>query len=240
MATDPPPALALDDVHGGWSGTTVIEGVSFAVRAGETVAIIGRNGVGKTTLFEIIVGRAQHHGGSIRLDGAEIASLPVHRRNARGLGFVPQEREVFPSLTVLENLAVATRPGHWDRERVLDLFPRLASRAQALAGHLSGGEQQMLSIGRALMGNPTVLLMDEPSEGLAPIVVDQLVAAIERMVSERSLTVLLIEQRIEIALALSERCVVVDRGRIVFDGASAPLRGDEQRLGQLLGLRTLP
>ena len=236
MPDEAPPALAVEALNGGWGGTTVVEGVSFAMHHGETVAVVGRNGVGKTTLLEIIVGRAQHHAGSIRLAGVEIAHLPVYRRNACGLGFVPQEREVFPSLTVMENLAVAARAGYWDRERILDLFPRLGVRGRALAGNLSGGEQQMLAIGRALMGNPTVLLMDEPSEGLAPVVVDQLVSAIQRVVVERALTVLLIEQRIEVALHLAERCLVMDRGQIVFDGASAQLRADEARLGQLMGL----
>lgn len=233
---DEPAALEIEGLHGGWAGTTVVEGVSLDVRAGETVAILGRNGVGKTTLLEIIAGRAQHHAGSVRIKGAEVTHLPIHRRNRRGLGLVPQEREVFPSLTVFENLAVAARPGGWNRERVLELFPRLAARGRTSARYLSGGEQQMLSIARALIGNPTVLLMDEPSEGLAPVVVDQLAEAVLRIVAERSLAVLLVEQRIEIALNLAERCVVMERGKIVFDGNAAPLRRDRTRIGQLLGL----
>ena len=231
-----PAALELAGLCGGWDGTTVVETLSFSVRPGETVAIIGRNGVGKTTLLELIVGRAQRHAGTIRLARGEISSLPIYRRNALGLGYVPQEREIFPSLTLMENLSVAARPGEWSEERVLDLFPRLRQRARAMAAHLSGGEQQMLSIARALIGNPSVLLMDEPSEGLAPVVVEQLADALRRVVTDGHLAVLLVEQRVEIALDLAERCLIMDRGHIVFDGASARLRGDDAELAQLMGL----
>ena len=221
---------------GGWGPTLVVEDASLKVGAGETVAIIGRNGVGKSTLLELIVGRAQRRSGSITLDGKEIASLATHERARGGIGYVPQSREVFPSLTVSEHLEVASRPGDWTKQRVLEMFPRLGERLSSYGSQLSGGEQQMLAIGRALLGNPRVLLMDEPFEGLAPLIVEYLVRSIREIVSVSSLALLLVEQRVDIALDLSDRCIVMDRGRCVFDGPSAQLEGDEERLATLMGL----
>jgi len=229
------PALEIKGLAGGWGDTTVIENLDLALEAGEAVALVGRNGVGKSTLLELIVGRAARHAGLIRLGSDDIAPLPTHLRARRGIGHVPQEREVFVSLTVEENLRVAARPGRWTAATVFELFPGLAQRRGNLGGQLSGGEQQMLSIARALVGNPAVLLMDEPSEGLAPIVVETLTAAIRRVTESRALTVLLVEQRVDIALDIASRCLIMDRGRIVHEGASETLRKDRARLESLLG-----
>jgi branched-chain amino acid transport system ATP-binding protein len=214
----------------------VVENVSLAVGAGETVAIIGRNGVGKSTLLELIAGRAQRRAGEIRLDQVDISTKPTYQRSDCGLGYVPQEREVFPSLTVRENLSVALRPGAWNEERLFGIFPNLAARMNSLGWQLSGGEQQMLSIARALMGNPKVLLMDEPTEGLAPVVVEQLVAALRGVMADSSLAVLLVEQRVDVVLEMSSRCLIMDRGHVVHEEASASLREHPGRLAQLIGL----
>lgn len=229
--------LELQGLTGGWGPTTVVEDLNLTLATGETIAVIGRNGVGKSTLLELIVGRAQRRSGSVRLDGVDISKIPIHARALAGLGYVPQEREVFKSLTVKEHFTIAERPsGRWHEESIISLFPSLGERINNLGSQLSGGEQQMLSIARALIGNPKVLLMDEPSEGLAPVVVEQLVNAMRSVVGDSALSVLLVEQRVDIALDLASRCVVIERGRIVYDGPSSDLRGDERRLGQLMGL----
>jgi branched-chain amino acid transport system ATP-binding protein len=229
--------LDLVDVTGGWGPTTIIENVSMTVRSGETVGIIGRNGVGKSTLLELIAGRARLTSGSILLNGQEVASLPTHRRARLGLGYVPQEREVFASLTVREHVAISERPGKWTRELVLALFPSLAERLDSKAGTLSGGEQQMLAIARALLGNPSVLLLDEPSEGLAPVVVEKLIGSLRALADDRSIAILLVEQRIDIALDLSDRYVIMDRGRIVRSGQTDELRQQQDELPAMMGLQ---
>ena len=229
------PMLELRNVSGGWGPTTIIENVSIEVAPGEVVSLVGRNGVGKTTTLETIIGRARQRGGDIMLAGTSISRLGVYQRARLGLGLVPQAREVFPSLSVREHIQIAARPGSWNAERILELFPSLASRMDSLGRQLSGGEQQMLAIARVLAGNPKMILMDEPSEGLAPVVVEQLVAALRKVVAERALSILLVEQRIDIAAELSSRCYIMDRGQVVRSCDSALLRGDDDIVSKLVG-----
>jgi branched-chain amino acid transport system ATP-binding protein len=229
-------ALALRHVSAGYGDTVVLEDVSLALEAGESISVIGRNGVGKSTLLATVMGHTTLHGGEVLLGGVSLARVPVFRRARSGLGFVPQEREIFPSLTVRENLAVGARPGPWTAERVFDLFPNLGARLSHAGSLLSGGEQQMLSIARALVTNPSVLLMDEPTEGLAPVIVEALAAVLARLSAEGALSIVLVEQNSRVALAFSARTVVMDKGRIVYDGASAALAADPERLAKLIGV----
>ena len=230
------PALALESVRAGYGETVVLDGVSLALPRKGTLALLGRNGVGKSTLLATIMGHTTLHGGAIRLDGRELGGVAPHRRSRLGLGWVPQEREVFRSLTVEENLAVAERPGRWTLARVYDLFPSLAERKTHRGNELSGGEQQMLSIGRALMGNPTALLLDEPLEGLAPVIVDTVLKSIERLKREDELAILLVEQHARLALAATERALVLDRGKVVHEGPSRELIDAPERLAALMGV----
>jgi branched-chain amino acid transport system ATP-binding protein len=229
-------ALVLDNVRAGYGETVVLEDIRFNLGASETVSIIGRNGVGKTTLLATVMGHTALHGGHLSLHGKDISTLATYRRVAAGLGYVPQEREIFPSLTLRENLEVAARPGSWTIDKVFELFPRLAERAGNRGNQLSGGEQQMLAIGRALIGNPTVLLMDEPSEGLAPVIVEELARAVKRLTKAGGLATILVEQNSRLALDIASRAVVMDRGRIVYDGPSETLRNDPAKLEQLIGV----
>jgi len=232
---DEAPALELDGLSAGYGETVVLENVTLKLRAGETLSIIGRNGVGKTTLLATVMGHTTLHGGRLRLRGKDISTLAPHRRALAGLGYVPQEREIFPSLSLRENLEVAARPGSWTFDKVYELFPRLAERQSNRGNQLSGGEQQMLAIGRALIGNPSVILMDEPSEGLAPVIVEELARALKRLAA-MSLTLVVVEQNSRLALDLSPRAVVMDRGHIVFDGDSADLQNDPDKLDRLIGV----
>jgi branched-chain amino acid transport system ATP-binding protein len=229
--------LELVDVTGGWGPTTIVENVSMTVHPGETVGIIGRNGVGKSTLLELIANRAQLTSGSILLNGQDATLLPTHQRARLGLGYVPQEREVFASLTVREHVVISEVPGKWTRDLVLSLFPSLAERLDSKAGTLSGGEQQMLAIARALLGNPSVLLLDEPSEGLAPVVVEKLIGSLQALAGDRAIAILLVEQRIDIALELSDRYLIMDRGRIVQGGLTDELRRQQDELPAMMGLQ---
>jgi branched-chain amino acid transport system ATP-binding protein len=229
-------ALALDNVRAGYGETVVLEDIRLALGVGETVSIIGRNGVGKSTLLATIMGHTTLHGGRILLHGNDISKVATYRRVVAGLGYVPQEREIFPSLTLRENLDVAARPGAWTIDKVFELFPRLDERADNRGNQLSGGEQQMLAIGRALIGNPTVLLMDEPSEGLAPVIVEELARAVQRLTQAGGLSMILVEQNTRLALDIARRALVMDRGHIVYDGASETLRKDPAKLEQLIGV----
>ena len=228
--------LTLQQVSAGYGETVVLEGISLTLSPGQTLAVLGRNGVGKTTLLATIMGHTRLHGGAIRFAGREIAGLPPYRRARLGIGFVPQEREIFPSLTVEENLTIAERPGQWTLARVYDFFPSLAERRRNQGNQLSGGEQQMLAIGRALMGNPTLLLLDEPLEGLAPVIVDALLAGLERLKRENEMALLLVEQHARLALELAQSVIVLDRGAIVFTGASRELLDAPERLSALMGV----
>ena len=228
--------LVLTEVSAGYGETIVLEGISLVLSPGQTLTVLGRNGVGKTTLLATIMGHTRLHGGGIRFAGVEIAALPPYRRARLGIGFVPQEREIFPSLTVEENLTVAERPGRWTLARDYEFFPSLAGRRRNQGNQLSGGEQQMLSIARALMGNPTLLLMDEPLEGLAPVIADALLAGLDRLKQEDDLALLLVEQHAQLALNLAEDAVVLDRGAIVFAGSSRELIDAPERLNALIGV----
>jgi len=228
--------LVLEDVSAGYGETVVLEDISLAVAPGQTLAVLGRNGVGKTTLLATIMGHTRMRKGGICFAGHEIATLPPYRRARLGIGFVPQEREIFPSLTVAENLTVAERPGQWTLARVYEFFPSLAERRRNHGNQLSGGEQQMLAIGRALMGNPTLLLMDEPLEGLAPVIVDTLLAGLDRLKREDELALLLVEQHAQLALELAQMAIVLDRGAIVFTGTSRELLDAPERLNDLMGV----
>ena len=226
--------LVLKDVRAGYGETVVLEEIAFSLPERGSLAVLGRNGVGKTTLLATIMGHTTFHSGSIEFRGERIERLTVYARNRLGVGYVPQTRDIFPSLTVEENLTVAARPGRWTLERVHDLFPRLAERGSHWGNQISGGEQQMLAIGRALMGNPSVLLMDEPLEGLAPIIVEMLLAALQRLIREDSLAVILVEQHAKLALEVTQSALVLNRGRIAYNGASADLLADPQRLTSLV------
>jgi len=228
--------LTLEGVSAGYGETVVLEDIALGLGPGDTLGVLGRNGVGKTTLLITIMGHTRLRSGSIRFAGREISSLPPYLRVRLGIGFVPQEREIFPSLTVEENLLVAARPGQWSLPRVYDFFPSLAERRRNRGNQLSGGEQQMLAIGRALMGNPTLLLMDEPLEGLAPVIIDTLLAGLDRLKREDDLALLLVEQHAQLALELAANAIVLDRGAIVFAGTSRELLDAPQRLNTLMGV----
>jgi branched-chain amino acid transport system ATP-binding protein len=229
-------ALELSHVSAGYGETVVLEDVSLALAPGESISVIGRNGVGKTTLLATAMGHTTLHKGEVALGGQSLARVPIHRRALMGLGFVPQEREIFPSLSVRENLEVGARPGDWTQARVFELFPNLKERLANKGNQLSGGEQQMLSIARALLTNPTILLMDEPTEGLAPVIVEALAAVLLRLRQAGGLSIVLVEQNSRVALEFSPRTIVMDKGRIVYDGESEPLRADPDRLAKLIGV----
>jgi branched-chain amino acid transport system ATP-binding protein len=229
--------LELDSVRAGYGDAVVLDGISFALPEQGSLAVLGRNGVGKSTLLLTIMGYTAVRRGTIRWRGEDITQLAPHRRARRGLGWVAQEREIFPSLTVEENLTVAARPGRWDLKAVYDLFPRLKERRGNFGNQLSGGEQQMLAIARALATNPALLLLDEPLEGLAPIIVEELTATIGRMITDEGTAVILVEQHADVALSLTREAVVLERGAIVHRGASAAILRDAAVLERYIGLR---
>ncbi|MEO3690361.1 ABC transporter ATP-binding protein [Roseateles paludis] len=230
------PLLIVEGLRCGYGEAVVLSDVSFTLGGGESLALLGRNGTGKTTLIDTLVGTTKRHAGSIRLGGRDLHSLPVHQRAAAGIGWVPQERNIFRSLTVHENLTAVARPGAWTPARVYELFPRLAERKQNLGNQLSGGEQQMLAFGRALVLNPRLLLLDEPLEGLAPLIVEELLRAIRRVAREEGLSSILVEQHPHMVLPVTDQTIVLDRGSIAFRSASEPLVIDPRPLDAWLGV----
>jgi len=226
--------LELHDVQAGYGEAVVLDGVSLELPEEGSLAVLGRNGVGKSTLLLTIMGFTRLRRGKILFCGRDISALAPHRRSQLGIGWVAQEREIFPSLTVEENLTVAARPGRWTLASVYALFPRLKERRRNLGRQLSGGEQQMLAIARALMTNPALLLLDEPLEGLAPIIVEELARALREL---QGVAMLLVEQHAEMALALTREAVVIERGRIVHRAPSAEFAGDAQALERYVGLK---
>jgi branched-chain amino acid transport system ATP-binding protein len=226
--------LSLSKVRAGYGDTVILEDVDLELPERGALAVLGRNGVGKTTLLATIMGHTSFHSGKITFNGNPIAQRPVYERSKLGIGYVPQEREIFPSLSLEENLLVAARPGRWNLARVYELFPRLEERKAARGNQLSGGEQQMLAIGRALMGNPSLLLMDEPLEGLAPIIVEGLLRALEKLIAQDSLAIVLVEQHAKLALQVTASAIVLNRGRVTYAGPSAELLADPQKLTSLV------
>jgi branched-chain amino acid transport system ATP-binding protein len=228
--------LALDGVMSGYGDALVVRGVSLALGEGRSLAVLGRNGVGKTTLLDTIIGVTRHRGGTIRLAGRDITAFRPEARAAAGIGWTPQERNIFKSLTVEENLTAVARPGPWDLAAVYRLFPRIAERRRNLGSQLSGGEQQMLAIARALVLNPKLLLLDEPTEGLAPILVGELMATIEHLTRREGLAAIIVEQHAQKLLKLTDEAIIMERGAVVWSGASAALAADSATLEAHLGV----
>ncbi|MBU6497983.1 MAG: ABC transporter ATP-binding protein [Rhodospirillales bacterium] len=228
--------LAIEGLVAGYGAARVLSAVSLRVPQGESVALLGRNGMGKTTLLLAIMGLATHFAGTIRLGGAEITRMRPEQRALAGIGWVPQERNIFRSLTVEENLTAVARPGQWDVARVYAMFPRLAERRVNMGGQLSGGEQQMLAVGRALVLNPKLLLLDEPTEGLAPIIVAELLAVLRRLAREEGLSCVIVEQHAQKVLGVTDQAVILERGAVVHAGPSAALAADGAMLARYLGV----
>ena len=229
--------LKLERVTAGYGDAVVLREVSFELPENGSLTLLGRNGVGKSTLLLTVMGYTQLRGGRIKWRGQDISRLPPHRRASGGIGWVAQEREIFASLTVEENLRVAARAGPWNFASVCKLFPRLQERRRNMGNHLSGGEQQMLAIARALMTNPALILLDEPFEGLAPVIVEELIVAIKAMVADRGIAIILVEQHSDIALELTADAIVLERGAVVHHAPSAELAKDPATLERLVGLR---
>ena len=235
-----PELLAMEALTAGYGEARVLSGISLSVAEGESLALLGRNGMGKTTLLCSIVGVTRLFGGTLRLGGRDITRARPEQRAAGGIGWVPQERNIFRSLSVEENLSAVARPGAWTPARVYELFPRLRTRRHSLGTLLSGGEQQMLAIGRALVLNPRLLLLDEPLEGLAPILAQELLAALRRVVREEGLAAIVVEQNARQILAMTDRAAILERGRVVHEAASPALRADRATLERFLGVAARP
>jgi branched-chain amino acid transport system ATP-binding protein len=229
--------LSLANVRAGYGDAMVLHDITLDVPESGALAVLGRNGVGKSTLLMTVMGYTQLRGGTISWRGGDITRIEPHMRARAGIGWVAQEREIFPSLTVEENLATTARPGPWVLESAYRMFPRLKERRRNMGNQLSGGEQQMLAIARALMTNPSLLLLDEPLEGLAPVIVEELIAAIKLMVADRRTAIVLVEQHTDIALELTEQAIVLERGAVAWRGRSAELVKDTATLDRLVGLR---
>ena len=228
--------LAVDGITAGYGASVVLEDVSLVLEEGDSLALLGRNGVGKTTLLTTLMGLTRVHRGSLRFRGGDLAKLATHRRAQAGLGWVPQERYMWPSLTIDEHLTAVARPGHWTVRRIYDIFPRLEERRANYGNQLSGGEQQMLAIARALIVNPNLLLLDEPMEGLAPIIVQDLMKVIRGLVNEGSMAVIVVEQHAKLALMLTRNALVLDRGRVVHRSPSQALLDDPATLHRLVAV----
>ena len=228
--------LHIDNLTAGYGEAVILHDVCLSLAQGETLALLGRNGTGKTTLINTIAGAARQHGGHILLGGVAFHTLAAHQRAAAGMGWVPQEREIFKSLTVLENLTAVARPGAWTPSRVFEMFPRLAERKSNMGNQLSGGEQQMLAVGRALVLNPRLLLLDEPLEGLAPIIVEELLRAIARITRDEGLSAIIVEQHPQAILAISHQAMVLDQGRVIHRGSASDLLAQPALLDSLLGI----
>ena len=231
-----PELLNVEDLTAGYGEAKVLTGVSFKIAEGQALALLGRNGMGKTTLVNSIIGVTRHFSGSITLDGHDITALRPDQRAHAGIGWVPQERNIFSSLTVEENMTAIERPGPWTLAKVYSVFPRLAERRRNLGNQLSGGEQQMLAIARALILNPRIMLLDEPLEGLAPIIIDELLAVLRKIVREEGLSAILVEQNAHKILSVADQAIIVERGSIVYEGASAALKADRALLEKYVGV----
>jgi branched-chain amino acid transport system ATP-binding protein len=231
-----PELLSIENLSAGYGEAVVLQGISLSLAEGKSLALLGRNGMGKTTLVNSIVGVTRRFGGEIRLDGRDLTRMRPDQRAHAGVGWVPQERNIFRSLTVVENMTAVARPGPWTEKRVFELFPRLAERKGNLGSQLSGGEQQMLAVGRALVLNPKLLLLDEPLEGLAPILVEELIAALRRLTREEGLSTILVEQNAQKVLGVTDRVAMLERGSVVHVGDSAALKADHATLERFLGV----
>ena len=228
--------LAIENLKAGYGEAVVLSGVGLAVEQGQALALLGRNGMGKTTLVNSIVGVTRYFSGAIRLDGRDISRMRPDQRALAGIGWVPQERNIFRSLTVEENLTAVALPGKWTPQLAYEMFPRLAERRRNLGNQLSGGEQQMLAVARALVLNPRIMLLDEPLEGLAPIIVEELLAALRRIIREEGMSAILVEQNAQKILGVTDRAVVIERGAIVYAADSAALKADRATLERYLGV----
>ena len=228
--------LRVEGLTSGYGEAVVVQGVTLTLEKGRSLALLGRNGTGKTTLLNTLVGATRRHAGRITFDGQDITAWPSHKRALAGIGWVPQERNIFKSLTVDENLSAVARPGPWTLARVYQMFPRLAERRANMGNQLSGGEQQMLAFARALVLNPMLLLLDEPLEGLAPIIVEELLRSIARVVRDEGMSAIIVEQNPRLILPITQRAVVLDRGAVVHEGDSEALLADPQRLERWLSV----